>query len=221
MTQTAGTSTYFYHHDGLGSVVDITDASGKSLAWYEYYPYGLVRLAGADRKAPTNPIRFTGQQLDAVTGFYHLRARQYDPATGRFLTVDPAVPRHDQTAESLCVYASNRPVNLVDPRGFASTAPKAIEVGPLPAPAPDAMSSEEAAQLNEARERRAIDDCHAAWIAAYGLNVAGESLGGLGIFLHQQAGGQPHARAIAGGLELAGAALAVVAVVWATLRCQA
>jgi RHS repeat-associated protein len=31
---------------------------------------------------------FTGREFDAETGLYHYRACYYDPATGRFLSVD-------------------------------------------------------------------------------------------------------------------------------------
>ncbi|HEV2458341.1 MAG TPA: RHS repeat-associated core domain-containing protein [Ktedonobacterales bacterium] len=33
----------------------------------------------------TNPYRYDAQRLDALSGLYQLRARNYDPATGRFL----------------------------------------------------------------------------------------------------------------------------------------
>lgn len=82
LSQKAGNKTFYYHHDGLGSVADVTGSTGTSLIWEEYYPYGLVRQGGSGTGAPTNPFNFTGEQFDTVTGFYHLRARQYDPGTG-------------------------------------------------------------------------------------------------------------------------------------------
>ena len=52
------------------------------------------------------------------TGLIYLRARWYDPATGRFLTRDPfpglaTLP----TTQHPYVYVGNNPVNLVDPSG--------------------------------------------------------------------------------------------------------
>lgn len=41
-----GTDTYWDHRDGLGSVVDITDGSGTSVSWSEYFSSGSVRLGG-------------------------------------------------------------------------------------------------------------------------------------------------------------------------------
>jgi len=50
----------------------------------EYTPFGeTFNVAG------TEGFRFTGERTDAATGFTHLRARQYDPATGRFTGADP------------------------------------------------------------------------------------------------------------------------------------
>lgn len=118
LSQAAGNSTYWYHHDGLGSVVDITDPSAKSLAWSEYYPYGLVHTAGADRKAPAvQTFAFTGEQLDSTTGLYHLRVRQYDPGTGRFLTTDPVVAPITDPHVAGYAYVRNRPLVAVDPSG--------------------------------------------------------------------------------------------------------
>ena len=64
-----------------------------------------------------NTRRFTGETQDP-TGLYYLRARWYDPATGRFLTRDPfpglaALPQ----TQHPYVYVGNNPVNLTDPGG--------------------------------------------------------------------------------------------------------
>jgi RHS repeat-associated protein len=65
-----------------------------------------------------NVYRYTGQQLDQSTGFYYLRARYYNPAVGRFLTMDtyagdPFAPAslHKYT------YCNADPINQVDPSG--------------------------------------------------------------------------------------------------------
>src|SRR5262249_10292262 len=40
--------------------------------------------------AVTTRYLFTGREFDRETGLYYYRARYYDPATGRFLSEDPA-----------------------------------------------------------------------------------------------------------------------------------
>lgn len=118
LSQTAGSNAYLYHHDGLGAVVDVTSSAGASLGWSEYYPYGPVRQAGAGAGAPAvQPFAFAGEQLDAVTGLYYLRARQYDPGTGRFLTTDPVSLPIDDPYVASYVYAGNNPTRYTDPSG--------------------------------------------------------------------------------------------------------
>jgi RHS repeat-associated protein len=55
---------------------------------------------------------FTGEQYDEDSGLYYLRARHYDPATGRFLSQDP-LPLGNRYS-----YVGNNPVNYVDPYGL-------------------------------------------------------------------------------------------------------
>ncbi len=102
---------YWYHYDGLGSVVALSDSSGSIV---EGYPdlignvFGAVTVhtaAGDDTTWLTsddatngdgsqygNPYRFTGRRYDEetpdVSGYYY-RARMYAPAPGRFMQTDP------------------------------------------------------------------------------------------------------------------------------------
>ncbi len=43
----------------------------------------------ATLSGPSTNWQFTGEQRDADSSLYYLRARYYDPATGRFLSRDP------------------------------------------------------------------------------------------------------------------------------------
>ena len=91
-------------------------SSGGSTRWtYAYEPFGsLRREQRSGDSAPTNFLKFTGEYLDP-TGLYHLRARQYDPASGRFTAPDPVSPRVGEPADGQYVYVANRPTLLVDP----------------------------------------------------------------------------------------------------------
>jgi RHS repeat-associated protein len=63
-----------------------------------------------------SPHKFAGEYEDQ-TGLYHLRARQYEPSTGRLLSRDPvAAPLRDPHV-SLFAYVGNRPTVYVDPSG--------------------------------------------------------------------------------------------------------
>lgn len=114
--ETAGVPTY-EHPDPLGSVTDLTSPSGASLAWTEDAAYGAVRSAGAVSGAPADPFGFTGQYLDSPTGLYYLRARQYDPTTGRFTAVDPVAAPTTDPYVAAYVYGANNPVRYADPSG--------------------------------------------------------------------------------------------------------
>ncbi|WP_207173288.1 putative Ig domain-containing protein [Halochromatium glycolicum] len=132
--------TWFYHTDGLGSVVAITDDSGAAVQRYGYDAWGNLILNEGDFSfadvEPINRLTFTGREYDAESGLYYFRARSYDPQLGRFLQKDPQqgslnVPQSQHPYS----YVRNNPVNLTDPMGeaamleygFILTAPTAQE----------------------------------------------------------------------------------------------
>ncbi|MEI8080742.1 MAG: right-handed parallel beta-helix repeat-containing protein [Actinomycetes bacterium] len=113
-TDPAGVQSY-YHYDGLGSTRSLTNGSGQITARYTYDAFGALRLSsGTDSTA----FKFTGEQTDDEIGLIYLRARYYDPATGRFLSRDP-FPGFATYTQSLnpYIYVGNNPASLVDPTG--------------------------------------------------------------------------------------------------------
>jgi RHS repeat-associated protein len=103
-------ATYYYHFDGLGSVVALTDGSGDAVQLYEYSIFGEV--SASDPNHP-NRFLFTGREFDSETGLYYYRARYYNPYIGRFLQTDPAGDGMNRYA-----YCANSPVNWLDPSGL-------------------------------------------------------------------------------------------------------
>ncbi len=80
----APSSLFYFHHDELGSVINVTSSTGVKQWTYTYEPYGMIKTETKNKNtAPATVLKYAGEQLDP-TGLYHLRARQYDPATGRF-----------------------------------------------------------------------------------------------------------------------------------------
>lgn len=107
----------FYQYDGLGSVIQLTDASGRPDMSYFYDAWGNSILPASSM----NLFRFTGQALDSATGLYYLRARYYDPSIGRFFSRDPlggtsVVPR---TANRY-IYALSNPLRYRDLSGLSA-----------------------------------------------------------------------------------------------------
>jgi RHS repeat-associated protein len=112
-------ATFYYHQDPLNSVSDMTDSSGAAQWRYEYEPYGAERSAtNVSGTAPPNRVRFNGQYLDPETTQYHLRARQYDPATARFGGLDPVEGPLAAAYDAAYLYAGARPTVLTDPSGL-------------------------------------------------------------------------------------------------------
>ena len=107
----------YEHTDALGSVTDLAGSTGVPLAWSEASPYGAIRSAGAAAGAPADPFGFTGQFQDSPTGLYYLRARQYDPSIGRFLSTDPQPGGMADPYVSAYGYVSENPVRYTDPSG--------------------------------------------------------------------------------------------------------
>jgi len=117
ISMTSGNSTSYYLRDGLGSSANLTSSAGATQWTWSYEPFGSIRTeTKAQGNQPDNPMRFTGEYADP-TGLYHLRARQYDPQLGRFLSRDPAGQTVNESVLSAYVYVANRPTVLVDPSG--------------------------------------------------------------------------------------------------------
>jgi RHS repeat-associated protein len=119
VSMTDSSSTFYYHSDPLGSITDVTDASGDPQWSYSYEAYGSQFTATeVSGTAPANPLRFEGQYLDSESGLYDLRARQYDPTSGRFDGLDPLEGPLGWPSETAYGYVGGRPTVLTDPWGL-------------------------------------------------------------------------------------------------------
>ena len=94
----------------------ITDDQGKLQTSYDYDAFGNA-LNTAQPNSTINH-RYVGEYLDEDSGFYHLRARDYDPKIGRFISRDSfeGVKNNPITLNPY-LYANADPVNGVDPSG--------------------------------------------------------------------------------------------------------
>jgi RHS repeat-associated protein len=102
---------YYYHADGLGSMVVITDSSKAVVQAYEFDSFGMVKLSTGFR----NSYTYTGREWDKETGLYYYRARYYDPMEGRFISKDPIGFKGGVNEYS---YVKNDPINGIDPTGL-------------------------------------------------------------------------------------------------------
>ncbi|MEO8159924.1 MAG: RHS repeat-associated core domain-containing protein [Arenimonas sp.] len=103
------------HADGMGSVRQATDYAGQLTDGFEYDAFGnqLARTGSTDIDH-----QYRGEQVDPNTGFYNLRARWYDPSSGRFTSMDSWMgSSNDPVTLHKYLYASDDPANGMDPSG--------------------------------------------------------------------------------------------------------
>jgi RHS repeat-associated protein len=108
---------FAYHlGDALGSVRQLTDASGSVTLAKNYEPYGSVLgSVGSGGSA----FAFTGEQYDAATKLTFLRTRYLSNVTGRFLTRDEWEGNLLTPASfNSWLYGNNDPLNYSDPSGL-------------------------------------------------------------------------------------------------------
>ncbi len=125
-------ATSFYGYDGFGSVRQLTDPTGLVTDTYDYDAWGnTVNVTGST----PNVYLYRGEQYDPDLNVYYLRARYFNPLTGRFLTRDPV--RHcrcigcrmDPSRLHRYLYADGDPTNRIDPRGLTTAAEYTLILG--------------------------------------------------------------------------------------------
>ena len=136
--------TLVFGHDGHGSVRVLTDLAAAALQFFVYDAYGqLVAIMNgaaaltsggsgtlADASAALTTILYSGEQFDAASGLQYLRARYYDPATGRFNRLDPFFGNlSDPQSFHKYLFGHADPVTNIDPTGLMTLAAKIAVAG--------------------------------------------------------------------------------------------
>jgi RHS repeat-associated protein len=107
---------HYYLTDGLGSTKTLANESGQVTDRYLYDAFGNTLLHSGNS---ANTYQFAGEQRSIETGLDYLRARYYNPSTGRFISADAyegsltdPMSLHDY------IYAHANPVMNTDPSGY-------------------------------------------------------------------------------------------------------
>ncbi|MEV6488278.1 RHS repeat-associated core domain-containing protein, partial [Actinoplanes sp. NPDC051633] len=130
----ATTGTRFYAHGGVpvgvrtgaglswqvgdqhGTSITTVKAGALGVTRRQFMPFGEVR-GGAPGTWPDDK-EFVGGTRDASIGLVQLGAREYDPALGRFVSVDPIMDPDDPQQLNGYAYANNNPPSMSDPDGL-------------------------------------------------------------------------------------------------------
>jgi RHS repeat-associated protein len=141
-TSVVGTR-YYRHNDAIIAV-----RTGSKLSWLVNDQQGTAEVAvdAGDlavmqrRETPFGQSRgtapaswpgergFVGGTNDESTGLVHLGAREYEPGTGRFVSIDPVIDHDDPQQLNGYAYGNNNPDTYSDPDGLKAKPIKAKPV---------------------------------------------------------------------------------------------
>jgi RHS repeat-associated protein len=127
----SGTVSY-YQADGLGSVTSLSSAAGAIANTYDSFG-NLVASSGS----LVNSFRYSGREFDSESSLYYMRARYFDPATGRFLSEDPI---GFGGGSNFYAYVGNSATNFRDPSGLDPSLWQRLINWLWPSPAPSTSS---------------------------------------------------------------------------------
>jgi RHS repeat-associated protein/uncharacterized repeat protein (TIGR01451 family) len=117
VSQTEPSGTGYYDFDASGNTVGITGASGSYINQYKYLPFGETTTVS---ETLPNSFTFLGQfgAMQIGNNLFYMRARDYTPATGQFLSNDPfGLGVGDPNMRR---YENNDPTNRMDVRALQS-----------------------------------------------------------------------------------------------------
>ncbi|WP_052398283.1 RHS repeat domain-containing protein [Streptomyces sp. NRRL F-5123] len=96
------------------------DSTAQTPAWRQFTPYGDTRgsaVTWLDNRG------FLNAPNNANTGLTQLGARQYDPALGRFISLDPIFEATDDQLLNGYSYTRDNPITQADPSGLIPLGP--------------------------------------------------------------------------------------------------
>jgi RHS repeat-associated protein len=105
----------FYGYDGGGNVRYLENVAGAVTDTYEYDSYGneVYRYGSTP-----NNYMYRAEAFDSDLDLYYLRARYYNPVSGRFMSRDPEEGKaKDPKTLHKYLYAGGDPVNGIDRSG--------------------------------------------------------------------------------------------------------
>ena len=144
----------YYTQNAHGDVVNLTDETGKVTKTYTYDAFGVEKNIDEN---DTNAFRYCGEYYDAETGTIYLRARHYDPSSGRFTQRDSYAGRNEEPLSlNKYTYCQNNPVIFVDPSGKYGV----VIYGTYPNEKNETKDNEEQADIIRKGYEKAYGECY-------------------------------------------------------------
>ncbi|WP_235439244.1 ricin-type beta-trefoil lectin domain protein [Streptomyces yangpuensis] len=103
------------HHNTATTSVE--QATGQTVTRRKSDPYGNPRGTQPGNWPGSRSFLGTGND-DNTTALTHIGAREYEPATGRFMSVDPVIDITDPLQMNGYTYSNGNPISNADPSGL-------------------------------------------------------------------------------------------------------
>ncbi|MFJ9729318.1 RHS repeat-associated core domain-containing protein [Streptomyces sp. NPDC101209] len=114
--KTSSPALSYLSGDPHGTSTVSLDATTQAVTKRYVTVFGAARSGGTGTWADDKT--FLGESTDPTTSLTYLGARQYDAATGRFLSVDPILDPNDAQSLNGYTYSDNNPATYSDPTGL-------------------------------------------------------------------------------------------------------
>jgi len=158
------TFDYVYNYtDHLGNVGVSYAKKGNGIEILEennYYPFGLKHQGyNVDNLQPAYKVKFEGRELQDELGLnvYPFKYRTYDPAIGRFWSIDPVSESY--VYNGVYNFAENRVVESIDLEGkeswFVQDGSLATKAGPYTSQARNQLNLYSPSEVQQIKAQRA------------------------------------------------------------------
>jgi RHS repeat-associated protein len=114
-TDSTGTAVGYPLYDAHGNRIATLTKSGPSFGLVDvrsYDAWGQVRQGARTGRPRGRYVASIGHVQDDESGLIYMRARYYEPGSGRFVSEDPA-----RDGRNWYIYAKNNPITTLDPAG--------------------------------------------------------------------------------------------------------
>lgn len=115
ISQERGGETRYYNYDGEGNTSELTDANQNVTDSYEYSAFGEEVARTGSTENPFGYKGALGYYTNGEMNDIYVRARTYEPTTGRWLSLDPI---GFLSGTHRYQYVHNAPINFSDPSGL-------------------------------------------------------------------------------------------------------